>query len=72
MEKEWIKIQTYTDAIQGEIVKQMLEEHGIRAVLLNKQDSSFLFGKIDLFINEYDLEKANRLIEENYPEENED
>jgi len=72
MEKGWIKIQTYTDAIQGEIIKQMLEENGIPAVLLNKQDSSFMFGRIDLFVNEANLQEANRLIQENYPGEHED
>ncbi len=71
MEKGWIKIQTYTDIIRGEIDKQMLEENGIPAVLLNKQDSSFMFGKIDLFVNEKDFRQAQRLIQENEPEENE-
>ncbi|NGM65559.1 DUF2007 domain-containing protein [Sphingobacterium sp. SGR-19] len=71
MEKGWIKIQTYTDVIRGEIDKQMLEENGIPAVLLNKQDSSFMFGKIDLFINENDFEQAQRLIQESGSEENE-
>lgn len=71
MEKGWIKIQTYTDAIQGEMDKQLLAENGIPAVLLNKQDSSFMFGKIDLFVNEKDMEPAQRLIQENGTEKNE-
>lgn len=71
MEKGWIKIQTYTDAIRGEIDKQMLDKNGIPAVLLNKQDSSFMFGKIDLFVNENDFEQAQRLIQENESEEDE-
>ncbi|RZF60332.1 putative signal transducing protein [Sphingobacterium corticibacterium] len=71
MEKGWIKIQTYTDAIRGEMDKQMLAESGIPAVLLNKQDSSFMFGKIDLFVNEKDFELAQRLIQENGTEKDE-
>ncbi len=71
MEKGWIKIQTYTDAIRGEMDKQMLAESGIPAVLLNKQDSSFMFGKIDLFVNEKDFELAERLIQENGTEKDE-
>ncbi|MBD1433295.1 DUF2007 domain-containing protein [Sphingobacterium sp. DN00404] len=71
MEKGWIKIQTYTDAIRGEMDKQMLAENGIPAVLLNKQDSSFMFGKIDLFVNENDCGLAQRLLQENGAEENE-
>ncbi|SFS75105.1 putative signal transducing protein [Sphingobacterium wenxiniae] len=65
MEKEWVKIQSYTDALRGEIIKQMLEENGIPVVLMNKQDSSFKFGKIDLMVNADDAEEARRLIAEN-------
>ncbi|PRD53768.1 putative signal transducing protein [Sphingobacterium gobiense] len=71
MEKGWIKLQTYTDAIRGEIDKQVLAENGIPAVLLNKQDSSFMFGKIDLFVNERDFNHAQELIVENDSETNE-
>ncbi|GAA0883971.1 MULTISPECIES: putative signal transducing protein [Sphingobacterium] len=64
MENDWKKIKTYTNAIQAEIVKQMLEENGIPAVALNKQDSSYLFGKIELYVSEGSIEAAERLIEE--------
>lgn len=74
MEKGWTKIQTYTKAIEAEIVKQMLEENGIPAVLLNKQDSSYLFGKLELYVNEINKEQALVLInqtgENNSEEEN--
>lgn len=65
MEKGWIRVQTYTDALRGEIDKQTLEENGIPAVLLNKQDSSFMFGRIDLFVHEKDFLSAQMLIQEN-------
>ncbi|SUJ29863.1 Uncharacterised protein [Sphingobacterium spiritivorum] len=70
MEKDWIKIKTYTNAIQSEIVKQMLLENEVNAVVLNKQDSSYLFGKIELYVNVNDVDKANALIDELNPEEN--
>lgn len=63
MEKGWIKIQTYTDTVRGEMDKQILEESGISAVLLNKKDSSFMFGKIDLYVHEQDGGQAQRLIQ---------
>lgn len=64
MENDWKKIKTYTNAIQAEIVKQMLEENDIPAVLLNKQDSSYLFGKIELYVSEKLVENAEILMEE--------
>ncbi|EEI90964.1 hypothetical protein HMPREF0765_3511 [Sphingobacterium spiritivorum ATCC 33300] len=48
----------------------MLLENEVNAVVLNKQDSSYLFGKIELYVNANDVEKANALIDELNPEEN--
>ena len=62
MEKNWVKIRTYSKAIEAEIVKQMLEENGVAAVLLNKQDSSYLFGMIELYVNQEDEAIAQVLI----------
>jgi hypothetical protein len=63
MEKGWIKFRTYQNAIEAEIIKQMLEENGVPAVLINKQDSSYLFGKVELYINEMNEEIALTLIQ---------
>lgn len=68
MEIGWKKLKTYNSAIEAEIVKQMLEENDIPSVLLNKQDSSYLFGKIELFVHERFEDHALQLI--NDSEEN--
>ncbi|MBE8721530.1 putative signal transducing protein [Sphingobacterium pedocola] len=62
MEKGWIKIKSYNNVIESEIVKQMLEQHGVEAVLLNKQDSSYLFGKIELYVPQEHVQQAEVLI----------
>ena len=64
-----MKIKTFMNAIQAEIVKQMLAEHAINAVILNKQDSSYLFGKLELYVVKGDEPRANELIIEFNPEE---
>ncbi|MVZ63202.1 putative signal transducing protein [Sphingobacterium humi] len=57
MNPNWTKIKVFTNALQGEIIKQMLVENNIPAVLLNKQDSSYHFGVIELYVdNEHVLE----------------
>ena len=49
---------------QAIIIKHMLEENNINVVLLNKQDSSYLmFGLIELYVSNEQLEKANNLLE---------
>jgi len=69
MEKDWVKIKTFTNAIEAEIVKQMLIEHDINAVVLNKQDSSYLFGKLELYVQQMEESRAKELIIESNPEE---
>lgn len=64
MEIGWKKLKTYNSAIEAEIVKQMLEENDIPSVLLNKQDSSYLFGKIELYVHEELEGSALQLISE--------
>jgi len=64
MEKDWTKIRTYTNAIEAEIVRQMLVEHEIPAVVLNKQDSSYHFGKLELYVSEENKGTALALLEE--------
>lgn len=61
MEKNWIKIQVGSNPIEMEITKQMLEEHDIPAVILNKQDSSYRFGVLELYVHE-SHEAAARLL----------
>lgn len=61
MEKNWIKIWVGTNPIEVELTKQMLEEHDIPAVVLNKQDSSYRFGSVELYVHE-SHEAAARLL----------
>ena len=59
MEKNWVKIFTSTNYYQAEIVKQVLTENQIDAVLLNKQDSSHrTFGNIEVYIHQADFSQA--------------
>jgi hypothetical protein len=63
VEKNWIKIFASTDFYQSEIVKQVLCEHQIDAVLLNKQASSHRdFGDVEVYIHQQDFSNAIELI----------
>ena len=51
--------------IEVEIIKQMLEDNNITAVILNKQDSSYnMFGSIDLYVKEENQTIALQLMKE--------
>lgn len=59
MEKDWVKIYSSSNYYQSEIVKQMLIEHHIDTVLLNKQDSSHkTFGYIEVYIHKKNFSHA--------------
>lgn len=63
MEKDWIKIFTSADFYRAEIIKQMLIENHVDAVLLNKQDSSYLaFGSIEVWVHQENFSNAIELI----------
>ena len=71
MEKNWINIFSSVNPIEAEIVKQMLDENNIIAVMLNKQDSSYnLFGTIDLYVKEENKSIALQLINKQHNERN--
>ncbi|GAB3924812.1 putative signal transducing protein [Mucilaginibacter myungsuensis] len=59
MEKNWVKIFTSTNFYRAEIVKQMLSEHQIDSVVMNKRDSSHqTFGHVDVYIHQDDFSQA--------------
>jgi hypothetical protein len=63
MEKNWVKIYKSTNFYQSEFVKQMLIQHAIEAVLLNKQDSSLRnFGNIEVYVHNEDFNHAIELL----------
>jgi len=71
VKRNWINIFSSANPIEVEIVKQMLEENNINAVALNKQDSSYqMFGIIELFVTEDQLEIANNLLKKSENERN--
>jgi len=59
MEKNWIKIFTSANFYRAEIIKQVLTEHDIDTVMLNKQDSSHrTFGNIEIYIHQDNFSQA--------------
>lgn len=62
MEQRWTNIYTSTNFYQAEILRQALEANGIDAVLLNKKDSSYQFGEVQVMVPEADFAAATEII----------
>ena len=63
MEKNWVKIFSSGNYYQAEFVKQMLTEHQVTAVLLNKKDSPHgTFRYIEVYVHQQDFSNAIELM----------
>ncbi|HMR19323.1 MAG TPA: DUF2007 domain-containing protein [Sphingobacterium sp.] len=72
MEQGWTKIRVYERAIKAEMDKQLLEENNIPVIILNKQDSSLKFGRIELYVNQGQVEEASDILATVYNKEEEE
>jgi hypothetical protein len=65
MEKGWVKVYGTNQMFRAEIFKQVLADHEIEAVIINKMDSSYqAFGEIEVFVTYDHVIKARMLAKE--------
>lgn len=61
--QDWAKIYSTMHRQKAEIVKGVLENEGIPAVVMDKLDSSYqAFGELEVYVNPENLEEAEKLI----------
>lgn len=58
----WTCIYTTTFIHEAELIKGMLEEHTITAFVVNKQNSAYLLGEIEIHVPKADAFEATQLI----------
>lgn len=62
MEPDWVMVYETEKQFEIEIIKGMLMEHDIEAVVLNKKDSAYLFGYFELYVSRDNVMKSKTLI----------
>jgi hypothetical protein len=63
MDESWESIFSSSQPYQAEILKDLLLGEDIPAVVINKQDSSYLaFGEIEVFVHREDILKAKLIL----------
>jgi len=65
MEENWTKIYSTNQLHLAEITKAVLEDHEIVTFMLNKKDSMYLFGEIELYALKDDVLRAINIIQKN-------
>jgi hypothetical protein len=60
----WIKIYSTNQIQQPEIIKSIFEEADIPCTSIDKKDSSYIFGEIEIYVPEEKLAEATSLLKE--------
>jgi len=63
LEKGWVKILDGS-ANQIELQCAILQAQEVNAVIINKQDSSYLFGSAELYVPQDEVIRAKRILDE--------
>ncbi len=69
MEENWKSVYSADKLYKVELVKGILDQFSVESIIMNKRGSEFLVGDVDLFVDEKDFEKAQKLISENHKSE---
>ena len=66
MEKDWKQVFLTGQEYRAEMAKEILENNGINAVIINQQDGAFLniTGNIEIYVHEDDVNKAVEILKE--------
>jgi len=61
----WVIIYSSVYIHKVEILQALLREEEIESIILNKQDSNYLFGDIELYVDVENILKAKQIISNN-------
>ena len=59
-----VLVYTTNKLFEAEMIKQFLYDHDIQSFILNKMDSAYLFGDIEILVSRDDVINSKRLIED--------
>ena len=64
MADDLVHIYSIGNLYMAELVKQMLTDHNIHSFIVNKQDSAYKFGDIEIYVQRDNVIRAKMLIRE--------
>ncbi|MEX0981457.1 MAG: DUF2007 domain-containing protein [Bacteroidales bacterium] len=64
MTSDKVLVYTTNKLFEAEMIKQFLYDHDIQAFILNKMDSAYLFGDIEILVSRDDVINSKRFIED--------
>ncbi len=64
MQHDWVCIYITNSEYRANLAKEMLDEHNIESIIMNKRDSSYGFGDIELYVRTDVVIRAKMLVNE--------
>ncbi|MEI8047325.1 MAG: DUF2007 domain-containing protein [Bacteroidota bacterium] len=64
MYDNWESVYSTNQSYDAEMIKTMMADNDIECVIMNKQDSTYGIGEIELYVLAEDIIKAKQLIQE--------
>jgi hypothetical protein len=64
MEKEWVRIFEASDELLIEIAQQILEDKEIESAIINKKDSVYKIGEIEVYVHRDNVIRAKQALKE--------
>ena len=61
---EWQKVFEYNTPYRVEIVKAILDKHGLNPIVMNKKDTAYQLGQFEVRVHPDNVIKAIRIINE--------
>ena len=61
--QDWVKVYAVDKEHIASLIQLMLAEHDIACIIMNKQDSFYFFGEIELYVHREEVVRALHLIE---------
>ena len=62
METNWTRIGSTNQPYRAELIVGILREYNIEAVTVNKQDSAYLFGEIEIYVSAENALQATQIL----------
>lgn len=62
MEKDWQLVYSSAHEHKVEMVRAVLQDQQIPCVVINKKDSAYLFGELELYVNSDMVLEAKQII----------
>lgn len=62
MEDNWQLVYSTTKSFEAEMVRGLLMNAGLEPIVMNRQDSMYMFGEIEVFVHPDQYEQAINII----------